>query len=269
MSTNGPDQKQKADRCLVFAHRGASAEAMENTRLAFDKALNHAIDGIETDVQLSRDNVAVLWHDRFLGKIGMSDKHIDDFDYAQLKALNFPQTGSEGIMPLRTFLSDYRQCCRLLIEVKNRDWEPVSRHEIKMQQVLDLIGPGPGSDSEDQINERIMVSSFNLPSLIYAHRYRSQPHHVPLIFNLDDHHTENDVRQSLKECAFLYGFCLPIAMLNQSLVDLLRRENKCVAVYTCNTDDDINKALRLGVDILISDVPHKALENRKALSGGA
>ncbi|MDR4517138.1 MAG: glycerophosphodiester phosphodiesterase [Nitrosomonas sp.] len=260
MSTNIPDQE--TGKCLIFAHRGASAEAMENTRLAFDKALNDAIDGIETDVQLSRDEVAVLWHDRFLGKIGMPDKHIDDFDYAQLKTLNFPQTGSEGIMLLQTFLNDFRQRCRLLIEVKNRDWEPVSRHEIKMQQVLDLIGSVP----DDQINERIMVSSFNLPSLIYAHRYRSR---APLIYNLDDHHTENDVRQSLNECAFLYGFCLPIAMLDQALVDLLRREDKCIAVYTCNTDDDIDKALRLGVDILISDVPHKALENRKALSDGA
>ena len=260
MSTTVSDQK--AGKCQIFAHRGASAEAMENTRLAFDKALNDAIDGIETDVQVSRDEVAVLWHDRFLDKIGMPDKHIDDFDYAQLKALNFPQTGSEGIMPLQTFLNDFSQRCRLLIEVKNRDWEPVSRHEIKMQQVLDLIGSIP----DNQTNERIMVSSFNLPSLIYAHRYRPQ---APLIYNLDDHHTGNDVRQSLEECAFLYGFCLPIAMLDQSLVDLLRREDKCIAVYTCNTDDDIDKALRLGVDILISDVPHKALENRKALSDGA
>lgn len=120
---------QKPGRCLIFAHRGASAEAMENTRLAFDKALHYAIDGIETDIQLSRDEVAVLWHDRFLDKIGKPDKHIDDFDYVQLKTLNFPQTDSEGIMTFKTFLNDYRKRCRLLIEVKNRDWEPVSRHE--------------------------------------------------------------------------------------------------------------------------------------------
>jgi len=78
---------------LVFAHRGANREAAENTRSAFNKALEYAIDGIETDVQLSRDGVAVLWHDRFLDKIGHPDKHIDDFDYSQLQAMNFANTG--------------------------------------------------------------------------------------------------------------------------------------------------------------------------------
>lgn len=131
----------------------------------------------------------------------------------------------------------------------------------KMQQVLDLIGPG----TDDHMNERVMVSSFNLPSLIYAHHYAP---HASLIYNLDDHHTENDVQQALNDCAFLYGFCLPIAMLDQSLVDLLRKEGKCIAVYTCNTDDDIDKALQLGVDILISDVPQKALDKRAALQCG-
>ena len=38
-----------SQRCLIYAHRGANTEAMENTRRAFDKALHYAIDGIETD----------------------------------------------------------------------------------------------------------------------------------------------------------------------------------------------------------------------------
>ncbi|MBP7954208.1 MAG: glycerophosphodiester phosphodiesterase, partial [Nitrosomonas sp.] len=74
-------------KVLVYAHRGANSEALENTRGAFDKALAYPIDGIETDVQLTRDEIAVLWHDRYLDKIGLSDKHIDDFDYLQLKEL--------------------------------------------------------------------------------------------------------------------------------------------------------------------------------------
>ncbi|GJL74973.1 glycerophosphodiester phosphodiesterase [Nitrosomonas sp.] len=248
---------RKFEKCLIYAHRGASTEAMENTRAAFDKALNCAIDGIETDVQLSRDEVAVLWHDRFLDKIGFADRHIDDFDFTQLKALNFPQTGSEGIMALQTFLNDYRQRCRLLIEVKNRDWESVSRHQKKMLQTLDLIGT--------VTDNRIMVSSFNLPSLAFAHQQTAL---FPLVYNLDDHHTFSDVQQVLNDCAFLYGFCLPIAMLDRSLVDVLRAQEKCIAVYTCNTDEEIDKALQLDVDILISDVPHKALEKRDAMKRG-
>ena len=101
------------NKSLIFAHRGANTEAAENTRSAFDKALGYAIDGMETDVQLSRDGVAVLWHDRFLGKVGLPDKHIDDFDCTRLQAMNFaahfsPNAAPEGIMRLQDFLDAYR-----------------------------------------------------------------------------------------------------------------------------------------------------------------
>ena len=250
MSTHANHQPKD---CLIFAHRGANTEAMENTRHAFDKALTYAIDGIETDVQLSRDEVVVLWHDRFLNKLGLADKHIDDFDYHELKSLDFPETGSEGIMTLQAFLDAYHARCRLLIEVKNRDWEPVSRQGIKIQKTLDLIG---------QNNDpRIFVSSFNLESLLYAHHYKPA---FPLIYNFETDQTIADAQQVLIAQSFLHGLCLPIETLNQVLVDLLRDHNKCIAVYTCNSDEEINKALHLGVDILISDVPHKALTMRDA-----
>ncbi|SES94682.1 glycerophosphoryl diester phosphodiesterase [Nitrosomonas marina] len=254
--------QQQSSKCQIFAHRGASREAMENTRAAFEHALLYAIDGIETDVQLSRDEVAVLWHDESLDKIGLAGQHIDDFDLAQLETLNFPQTGVKGIMTLKTFLNDYNQHCRLLIEVKNHDREPVIRHEIKMRRVIDLIKEVSGSRTAD----RLLVSSFNLQSLVYAHQ---QGCDIPLVYNIDDHQTIADVQQALHDCTFLYGFCLPIALLDQHLSDQLRAHYKRIIVYTCNTDDQINKALQLGVDILISDVPDKAIEMRNARPGGA
>src|SRR5512135_1649532 len=113
-------------KTLIFAHRGANREAAENTRTAFDKALAYPIDGIETDVQLSRDEVAVLWHDRDLKKLNLPGRHIDDFDHAQLQAMDFaahfreahplPQAGEganealravpsrEGVMSLQEFI---------------------------------------------------------------------------------------------------------------------------------------------------------------------
>ena len=84
---------------LIFAHRGANREAAENTRSAFDKALTYAIDGIETDVQLSRDEVTVLWHDRDLKKLKLPGDHIDDYDYAQLQAMNFAAHFSATAQP--------------------------------------------------------------------------------------------------------------------------------------------------------------------------
>ena len=243
---------------LIFAHRGANKEAAENTRSAFDKALEYAVDGMETDVQLSRDEVAVLWHDRFLDKVGLPDKHIDDFDYTQLRAMNFaghfaPKAEREGIMSLQEFFSAYRKRCRLLIEIKNREWEPSSRHEIKVRQTLDMVGA---------VNDdTILVSSFNLDSLIYAHQYRPG---FPLVYNLEPEQTLEDAQCVLAAQPFLHGLCLPIATLDEDMVKLLRSHGKRITVYTCNSDEEISKALELGVDILISDVPQKALSMRDA-----
>jgi len=243
-------------KSLIFAHRGANKEAAENIRSAFDKALEYSIDGIETDVQLTRDEVAVLWHDRFLGKLGFSAKHIDDFDHAQLQAMNFAAHFSahakpEGIMSLKEFLDAYRRRCRLLLEIKNRDWESAYRHEIKIRQTLELVGPV--SDGS------ILVSSFNLASLIYAHERSSG---IPLVYNFETDQTFSDAQRVLAGQSFLHGLCLPIKTLDESMVRLLRDHGKCIAVYTCNSDAEIGKALELGVDILISDVPQKALQIR-------
>jgi len=245
---------------LIFAHRGANREAAENTRSAFDKALEYAIDGIETDVQLSRDEIAVLWHDRFLNKVGLPDKHIDDFGYAQLREMNFaayfsPAAALEGIMTLREFLDAYRKRCRLLLEIKNRAWEQASRHELKVRQTLEMVGALNGAAWDDAI----MVSSFNLASLIYAHQCAPQ---FPLIYNFEAEQTLKDAQRVLIEQPFLHGLCLPIGSLDDAMVKLLRGHGKCIAGYTCNSEEEIDKALELGVDILISDVPQKALQMR-------
>lgn len=241
---------------LIFAHRGANREAAENTRSAFDRALEYAVDGIETDVQLSRDEVTVLWHDRFLNKAGFPLKYIDDFDYAQLRTMNFAAHFSsgaapEGIMTLREFLDAYRKRCRLLIEIKNRDWEHTSRHEIKVRQTLEMISSAQG--------DAIMVSSFNLASLVYAYQCAPQ---FPLVFNLEAEHDADFARNVLAAQPFLYGLCVHIDTLNEAMVGALRACGKRIAVYTCNSDEEISRALALGVDILISDVPQKALQMR-------
>ena len=49
---------------LVLAHRGYHADAPENTCGAFDAAVKLGVDGIETDVRLSRDGLPVIIHDR-------------------------------------------------------------------------------------------------------------------------------------------------------------------------------------------------------------
>jgi glycerophosphoryl diester phosphodiesterase len=56
------------DHPLVFAHRGGAALAPENTLAAFDRGLALDADGLEMDVRLSRDGIAVVHHDADLDR---------------------------------------------------------------------------------------------------------------------------------------------------------------------------------------------------------
>jgi glycerophosphoryl diester phosphodiesterase len=267
--------------CLIFAHRGGNKEAgaiiAENTRAAFNYALQYPIDGFETDVQLSLDEVPVLWHDWELDKLGYQGKCIDDFDFAQLEQMDFagyssPDALPEGALSLKEFIDSYRGRCGLNIELKSRDEESQQRLETKILQMLAIIGTSAADD--------VFISSYSLPGLIFAHQHAPD---LPLYYLLSDHHTQTDIKQFLtnlpganlhlpagcragkpgmKDYSFLAGFCLPIDIHNESIAKLLREQGKGVGVYTCNSAEEIQKALDLKVNILITDYPQLALRIR-------
>jgi glycerophosphoryl diester phosphodiesterase len=242
--------------CMIFAHRGANKEAMENTRAAFNKALEYPIDGFETDVQLSFDEAPVLWHDWCLDKVGYPDKCVDDFTLAQLEQMNFARFFSsdakpEGILSLKEFIGSFRGYCGLDIELKSPDGESRQRLEKKIHRIFDITGTSA--------IDGVFISSFSLSGLIFAHQCAPN---FPLYYLLSDHHTQADIVRCLKDCNFLAGFCLPINIINDDITGLLRDNGKSIVVYTCNSVEDIQKALDLKVNILITDCPQLALQMR-------
>ena len=108
-------------------------------------------------------------------------------------------------------------------------------------------------------DDRIIISSFNLDSLIYAHRFADQ---FPLVLNLEPEHSVRDAQRALDGQPFLYGLCVDISTLDVDMMKVVRERGKRIAVYTCDTDGEIARALTLGVDVLISNVPQKALQLR-------
>lgn len=72
---------------LVIAHRGASAEAPENTLAAFRRALAIGVDGIELDVQLSRDGVPVVFHDARLRRLTGVSGRVQQKTWRELSTL--------------------------------------------------------------------------------------------------------------------------------------------------------------------------------------
>ncbi|MBE3598536.1 MAG: glycerophosphodiester phosphodiesterase [Limnochordaceae bacterium] len=75
-------------RPLILAHRGFSARAPENTLVAFRMALEAGADGIELDVQLSRDGVPVVIHDERVDRTTDGKGWVKDFTLDQLRAFD-------------------------------------------------------------------------------------------------------------------------------------------------------------------------------------
>src|SRR5947209_18198260 len=79
-----------ASRPLVFAHRGGSALAPENTIAAFDNGLALGADGLELDVRLSRDGLVVVHHDRLLDRTTTMRGPIAARTAAELRGADVP-----------------------------------------------------------------------------------------------------------------------------------------------------------------------------------
>ena len=69
---------------LIIGHRGASEHAPENSLAAFRMAIEAGADGVEFDVQLSRDGVPVVIHDTDLKRTGLRGEKVADLTAKEL-----------------------------------------------------------------------------------------------------------------------------------------------------------------------------------------
>ncbi|MGE7023848.1 glycerophosphodiester phosphodiesterase [Solibacillus cecembensis] len=68
----------------IYAHRGASAYELENTIEAFEKAKALKADGIELDIQVSKDSILVVFHDMDLTRLAGVRKNINECTFQEL-----------------------------------------------------------------------------------------------------------------------------------------------------------------------------------------
>ncbi len=72
----------------VYAHRGYSGRYPENTMLAFQKAAETGCDGIELDVQLTKDGAVVVLHDETIDRTTDGTGRVRDYTYQELCRFN-------------------------------------------------------------------------------------------------------------------------------------------------------------------------------------
>jgi len=142
----------------VFAHRGLSSIYPENTIEAFKKALEYKIDGVETDVQLSKDGEMMIFHDELLNRTTNGTGFLKDYTKNELKKLN-ANNKKEGIYEIPTldeFLSLFTNTDIIInLELKTSIFEYLGIE----RKVYDKI-------IEYGLKDRVIISSFNHYSLL-------------------------------------------------------------------------------------------------------
>ena len=83
------------NRFINYAHRGASDYAPENTMSAFRKAIELKANGIELDLQKTKDGKIVIFHDDFIDKKSNGIGTISDYTYNELLKFDFGSWFSE------------------------------------------------------------------------------------------------------------------------------------------------------------------------------
>ena len=109
---------------INYAHRGASAYYPENTLRSFYAGLECGADGMETDIQRSRDGILVLHHDDTLDRVAGRPGRVCDYTFAELHDMDFgafkgSRFKGERIVRLDTFLEHFgRRNLTLALEIK-------------------------------------------------------------------------------------------------------------------------------------------------------
>ena len=138
---------------LIWAHRGCPTEAPENTLAAFTAAVDAGADGVEFDVQLSRDGIPVVIHDETVDRTTDGHGPVRDHTAAQLAGLD---AGAGPGVPTLAEVLALLEPTRLAanIELKNS----VVEYPGLEREVLAAVAAAG-------IGERVVLSSFSADSV--------------------------------------------------------------------------------------------------------
>ncbi len=242
------------ERPLAIGHRGVRGPLPENTMAAFRAALEAGLDGIETDVQRTRDGALVLVHDPVAAGLRVTDVTLDELRAAVPDLATLPELielvrahpGTLLNVELKTIDPGASTLAVLAAEVFGRVPNALAR-----EAAAALEGSG--------LEDRLVVSSFSpvalfhlrrrAPALRTAHLWSAEPR-VPWPWNrpwpaallhADALHPRHDA-------------ATPDAVARWRARGLL------VNVWTVNEAPDVARVMAAGVDGVMTDDPQALLQ---------
>ncbi len=222
----------------IVGHRGARAVAPENTLRGIRAGMKCA-DYVEVDVRLSHDGIPVLIHDARLDRTTSGTGQVNDLTLIKLQALDAGD--GETIPTLLEVLPVVAQGnCGLVIEIKEPGSEEI---------ICDII--------RNSVSGKVMVVSFHFQSLsIMKTRLPDLKTGIIVPATHENHHIDDSW--------FLFDSILPrLDFLTPGLVRRARHSGKQVIPWTLNTPGELKKAIRMGVDGVVTDDPCTTLKTLK------
>ncbi|NLE18685.1 MAG: glycerophosphodiester phosphodiesterase [Propioniciclava sp.] len=230
----------------VWAHRGASGYAPENTLPAFELALEQGADGFELDVQLTRDDEVVVIHDETLERTTDGNGWVADHSLEDLRKLDasygHEKYGGTRIPTLAEVFDLVRDTGTMVnVELKN------SRIAYKglEERVLAIV-------EAHGMAHRVVLSSFNHYSLRHLVGLGSA---LPLGALYSE-----PLWKPWQYAARLGATALhpSLAATRRKIVEKSHEHDLAVHVWTVNEPEDVQRMVGLGVDALITNYPDVA-----------
>lgn len=236
-------------RTEVWAHRGASAYAPENTIEAFRMAAEMDADGVELDIQLSRDGELVVIHDETLDRVSGMARNVRDLTLSQLKELDvsrpIPGFHTVRIPTLSEVLEELRNTS---LEINIECKTGICFYPGLEEKAVELI-------KCMNMTKRILFSSFNHQSVM---KIKALCPKVKTGFLI------GDVMVDAASYAEKYGVnALHPACYHMQDAELIARCHKkgiAVNLWTVNEREDMRRYCLAGADAIITNYPDIAKE---------
>ncbi|MDF2608401.1 MAG: glycerophosphodiester phosphodiesterase [Bacillales bacterium] len=229
----------------IFGHRGASSIYPENTLIAFEECVRLGVDGIELDVNLSKDNELIVIHDETLDRTTTGKGQVHDLTLEEIKkfkVLDSKTSQLYDIPTLREVFEVFKYNNLLInIELKNN----IIKYQFLEELTIQLI-------REFNFESRIILSSFSAESLFKCNKLASD-----LSYGYLYGKNFKTTIKLLKENN-IKGIHPSIKYLNNEQIELYKANKFLIRPYTVNDVPTLKVLKDLKIDSAITDCPQIA-----------
>jgi len=233
-------------RPVIFAHRGSSAHAPENTLAAFKLAVQQQAMAIELDVKLTADGQVVVIHDDTVDRTTNGTGWVNSLTLTELKQLEAgskfdPEYQSERIPTLAQVFESVGNQIFIDVELKNY----TSPTNDLPDKVISLV-------KEYNLESSVMLSSFNMIALIRA---RALMPEIPLGLIAIKGLAGITLRSKLVRFDPLLAFHPHYLDVSPQLIQATHQAGARIHTYTVNQPDLMRQLFISGVDGIFTDDP--------------